>query len=403
MPPRWLIILILGALDTIAPLTIDMYLPAFGQMAEDFGSTEARVSLSLTSYFVGLGIGQIFYGPLLDRFGRQRPLTWGLTLYVLACIGCMMSTTVGMLVAFRFVQALGSSVAAVGVRAMVRDYFPLSESPKIFSMLMLILAVSPLLAPALGSIITLQFTWPWVFAILATIVVLILIVMHLFLPEKHGADPTISLAAGPMLATFGSILRNRQFATYTLSSAFMCGALFVYLAGSTVILQGEFNVDGKQYALFFALQSIGLVAGNQMNIIFLRRFEANRIFRTAMTIQMLSALAFVVITYTGMLNVWLTVVIFFIQLGCLGLTFPNGSALAMAPFTRDLGSASALMGTLQISIGGAVSAIVGIVNMQTSLPIAVLLFSSSALALITIVVGLPKNSGGLHARPEQHA
>jgi DHA1 family bicyclomycin/chloramphenicol resistance-like MFS transporter len=387
MPSRAMILFILGAFDTIAPLTIDMYLPAFSKMALEFGTTEARISLSLTSYFIGLGIGQIFYGPLLDRFGRQRPLTWGMILYVIACVGCIFSTTVEALTAFRFIQALGSCVAAVGVRAMVRDYFPANESAKIYSIMMLILAVSPLLAPSLGSMITNNLDWQWVFVVLAVIVIIIVVLMHVVLPEAHPSDPTISLAVRPMINTFMDILRNNQFTTYTLATSFTLGGLFIYLTGSTVILLGEFKLSGTAYALLFALQSVGLVAGNQFNIFLLKKFPSKSIYFSALTIQMLSGLTFFTFVLMGWNTVPSTIFFFFIQLGCLGMTFPNGSAIAMEPFTKNLGSASALMGFLQISIGGLASAVVGIANVKTSLPIAGLLFLTSAIALIILSVG----------------
>jgi DHA1 family bicyclomycin/chloramphenicol resistance-like MFS transporter len=393
MPSRAMIIFILGAFDTIAPLTIDMYLPAFSKMADQFGTTEARISLSLTSYFIGLGIGQIIYGPLLDRFGRLRPLTWGMGLYVIACVGCIFSTTVEALTTFRFVQALGSCVAAVGVRAMVRDYFPASESAKIYSVMMLILAVSPLLAPSLGSIITNNFDWQWVFVVLAAIVIMLVILMHAVLPEAHPPDPTVSLAVRPMINTFMDILRNNQFTTYTLATSFTFGGLFIYLTGSTVILLGEFNLSGSAYALLFALQSVGLVAGNQLIIYLLKRYSSKSIYFSALTIQMVSGLAFLIFAVLGWNTVPSTIFFFFVQLGCLGMTFPNGSAIALAPFTKNLGSASALMGFLQTSIGGLASAAVGISNVKSSLPIAALLFLSSAIAFVILIVGRRMGGG----------
>lgn len=389
-PSRTLIIFILGAFDTIAPLTIDMYLPAFSQMAADFGTTTARVSLSLTSYFIGLGLGQVFYGPLLDRYGRHKPLYYGMALYVIACIGCAWATSVEMFIAFRFVQALGCCVSAVGVRAMVRDYFTIEESPKIFSMLMLILSVSPLLAPSLGSVITSNLHWSWVFYILALIVIVILIITHFYLPEIYKPDPTVSLQLKPMLRTYGEILLNRQFLTYTLASSFAIGGLFVYLAGSTVILLDQFNVTPAFYAILFALQSIGLIVGNNLNIRLLRKVKASRLFRVALTIQMCSALLFLVGASLNWYGVYATVGFFFVLLTCLGMTFPNSSALALAPFTNNIGSASSLLGCLQIGIGGLISASIGLFNTQTSLPVALMIALSAAAAWITLLVGKPE-------------
>lgn len=386
-PNRMLIIFLLGAFDTIAPLTIDMYLPAFSTMAQEFGTTTARVSLSLTSYFIGIGLGQVVYGPLLDRYGRHKPLYGGMALYMLASLGCAWSTSVEMLIGFRFVQALGGSVSLVGVRAMVRDYFSVNESAKIYSMLMLILSVSPLLAPSLGSLVTQSLNWSWVFYILTGTVAVILWVAYLFLPEVYKADSTVSLKIGPMLVTFREILRNNQFTTYTLAASFSFGGLFIYLAGSTVILLEQFQVGATFYAILFALQSVGLIVGNQLNIMLLKRYQPRQLFRFAITLQMCSALLFFVGSWFDWYGVYATITFFFILLMCLGMTFPNGSAIALAPFSKNIGSASALMGFVQTSLGGLISAGVGLFNSKGSLPVALMMCLAGVCAWAALTVG----------------
>jgi MFS transporter, DHA1 family, multidrug resistance protein len=382
-----LIIFILGALDTIAPLTIDMYLPAFSQMASDFETSTARVSLSLTSYFVGLGLGQIFYGPFLDRFGRHRPLYAGMALYVLSCIACAWSSSVQMLIFFRFTQAVGGAASAVAVRAMVRDYFSIEAAPRIFSMLMLILSVSPLFAPSLGGIITIKLTWEWIFFILAGLAFLICLIMFLFLPETYKPDHSVSMRIKPMMLTFVSIMKNPQFSTYTLATSFSFGGLFIYLAGSTVILQDRFNVSPQFYAILFALQSIGLIVGNQLNIFLLKNYPAKQIFRLALTVQMTSASIYLAGTIFDWYGIYSTISFFFILLACLGMTFPNGSATALEPFRKDIGSASSLMGFLQICLGGLISASVGLFNAKDSLAIAIMLFVTGVLAWAVLMTG----------------
>lgn len=388
----FIIIFVLGLLDTITPLTIDMYLPAFSTMADDFSTTTARVSLSLTSYFVGFGIGQIIYGPLLDKFGRHKPMYFGTGIYILACAGCALSPSVEALIGFRFLQAMGASASAVGVRAMVRDYFTIEESPKIFSMLMLILSVSPLLAPSLGSVIASYVDWPWIFGVLAVLAFAALMLMKIYLPEVYRPDSTISLRVGPMLKTFADIFRNRQFTTYTIATSFKIGGLFVYLAGSTVILLERFHVTPTFYAILFALQSIGLIVGNQLNIYFLKRFPTKTIFKVALTVQVISASFFLLGTVLDWYGIYWTVTFFFILLGCLGMTFPNGSAIALAPFTDNIGSASALMGCLQIAIGGLVSGSIGLFNANDSFPVALMIFLSGFVAWIVLMIGERKSA-----------
>lgn len=386
-PHNFFIILILGALTTISPLSIDMYLPAFPQIAKDFNTNVSQVALSLSSYFVGLSIAQIFYGPLLDRFGRKEPIAWGLLLYILASIACLRSQTVEALIAFRFLQALGGCGAQVGAMAMVKDFFPAKESAKIFSLLVLILGVSPLLAPTLGGFVAQAWGWHGVFLMLLLVVLAILLVTHFFLPEGHEPDPTISLKPAPIVETFVAIFKNPQFSTFSLAGAFSFAGLFVYVAGSPIIFMDVFHVTASQYGAIFACLSVGFIGSSQLNIYFSRKFRSERIFQIALSCQCLIAGIF----FVGALNNWFglfpTLVLFFCYLSCVGVSSPNATALALAPFSRTAGSASALVGFLQMGIGALASAGIGIFEVHSSIPMASLLAGSSWIGLAILLFG----------------
>lgn len=394
-PARLFIILLLGSLMTVSPFSIDMYLPAFSQIAKDFGTTPARISFSITSYFIGLAVGQLLYGPLLDRFGRKRPLYFGLILYILACLGCMLSHSVEMLAGIRFIQALGGCAALVAATAMVRDFFPVEESAKIFSLLILILGLSPLLAPTLGGFITAWLGWQWVFIILSIIVFLILMALVFFLPEVHKPDTSISLAARPMLAIFFSILKNPQFYTYTLAGAFSFSAMFVYVAGSPVIYLDLFRISPQSYGGIFALIAVGFLGSNQLNVALLRRYSPAQLFYFGLLCQVIIGAVFLL----GALNNWYgivaTTVLFFFFLSCLGLTYPNASALALAPFTKNFGSASALLGFLQIGISGLISSGVGLLNPRGIAPVTAMLAGISVIAFLILLAGRKKLAADL--------
>jgi MFS transporter, DHA1 family, multidrug resistance protein len=349
------IIWILGALATVTPFAIDMYLPAFAQIAEDFGSTTAVISLSVSSYFIGMALGQILYGPLLDRYGRKRPLYAGLIIFIIASVGCMQSHDVTTLVTFRFFQALGGSVAWVGAMAMVRDFFPVEESARIFSLLVLILGVSPLLAPTFGGFIITTFGWQSIFIILAVIVLIILIVVFFFLPEGHSPDPTISLSAGPMIETFLSI-----------------------------------HVSPKMYGGIFALLSVGFIGSSQLNILVTRKYSSDKIFRVALFCQVLAGIIFFLGVWSNSFGLYGTIAMFFICLSCIGFINPNANALALAPFTRTIGSASALMGCTQIGIAALSSFGVGLFNATDAVPIVTLMLVTSSIALLILVFGLKR-------------
>src|SRR3984957_17094463 len=204
VPNRLFIILILGALSTISPLAVDMYLPAFAQIAGAMHTTVAKISLSLASYFIGLAAGQLISGPLLDRFGRKKPLYVGLILFIAMSIACMFVRTKESLIVLRCFQALGGCAAQVAAMAMVRDFFPVKESAKILSLLILILGVSPLFAPTIGSFISAYLGWQWVFVVLAAFVFVLLLVVFFLLPEGHRPDRTISLHPVPIFRNFAA-------------------------------------------------------------------------------------------------------------------------------------------------------------------------------------------------------
>src|SRR5258706_8427864 len=296
---RSLIIIILGALSTISPFAIDMYLPAFPEMATALHTSTARISLSLASYFAGLAAGQLFYGPLLDRFGRKLPLYAGLILFIAASMLCLCSRTVEWLIALRFVQALGGCAAQVASMAMVRDFFPARETAKIISLLILILSASPLLAPSVGVFVAVHLGWQWVFIVLSAFVLLMLAISAWVLPEGHEPDRNISLRPAPILRNYASVLKEPQFLTYALSGAFAFSGLLVYVASSPIVFMEVFHVSQQQFGAIFAGLSVGFIGSNQINVFLLRKFTSEQIFRATLLVECPVALLFLVGTMCG--------------------------------------------------------------------------------------------------------
>jgi DHA1 family bicyclomycin/chloramphenicol resistance-like MFS transporter len=388
MKEKKLIIWILGALATVTPFAIDLYLPAFSQIADDFGTTPTTVSLSVSSYFIGMAIGQILYGPLLDRFGRKPPLYVGLVVFILASIGVMQSESVEVMIGLRFLQALGGSAAWVGAVAMVRDFFPVEESAKVFSLLILIIGLSPLLAPTLGGFIVTLWGWHAEFIVLASIALVVLILVLFFLPVGYQPDPTVSLKPKPIIFTFINVVRNPQFATYTFSGAFAFATLFIYVAGSPVIFMEMYHVSPQAYGGIFALLSVGFIGGSQLNIWLTRTYTSARIFRVALFWQVITSFLFLLCVFYGWLGLYGTIGMFFVCLSCVGLINPNANALALAPFVRNIGSASALLGCTQIGIAALASSGVGIFDSGDIVPIIGLLTATTSVALIILLIGL---------------
>lgn len=215
----FLLILLLGSLTALEPFSIDMYLPGFPAIARDLHTTAAKVSLSLSGYFIGISLGQLLYGPLLDRFGRKPPLYVGLIVYILASAGCAAASSIEGLIIMRVIQAIGSCAAAVASVAMVRDLFPVKDNAKVFSLLLLVVGASPMIAPTVGGYVTAAWGWQAVFLILLGMGVTILVATALWLPASYAPDRSISLKPRPILTNFGQVLREPQFYTYALTGA----------------------------------------------------------------------------------------------------------------------------------------------------------------------------------------
>nr|WP_295900156.1 multidrug effflux MFS transporter [uncultured Bdellovibrio sp.] len=394
------LILVLGALTALSPFSIDMYLPAFPKMAESLHTSVAEVSLSLSSYFVGLAVGQLFYGPLLDRFGRKKPLYIGLLVYILATIGCLTSRSVDTLVVFRFIQALGGCAANVAAMAMVRDFFSPKESAKVFSLLMLILGVSPLLAPTAGGYLATAFGWQSVFVVLTVIGILMLGISIFYLPHGYEPDKSHSLHPGLILKNYLSIIKDPQFYTYSVAGALAFSGLFVYLAASPTIFMEIFKVSEQVYGWIFALLAAGFIGASQFNIVLLRKFSNEKVLLAALGGLTLMGFAFFAGALSGWYGIAGTIGILFCYLSCAGLANPNAAALALAPFAKNAGSASALVGFLQMGIGALASVSVGILKAQQLLPIAAIFTVSSLLALGTLVWGTRKISHKVEVGPE---
>ena len=384
---KFFTILILGLLSSIGPLSIDMYLPGFPDIAKDLHSTVGYISLSLSSFFIGISFGQLLYGPLLDRFGRKKPLYIGLIIYLLASIGCAMATTANALIALRLLQALGGCVGMVASRAMVRDLFAVSDNAKVFSLLMLVVGVSPIIAPTLGGYVTAAFGWQSVFIILTFLAVFIIVAIHFALPESREPDPTFSLRPRQILSNFGKVFIQPQFYTYCFTGSIASAGLYAYIAGSPYVFMEIFHVSEKIYGWIFAFVAAGLIASSQLNSLLLRKYSSEQIIKVALFCQSLTGLFLLGGSYLGLLGLYSTIFLCFIFLSCQGFTFPNTSALSLAPFSKTAGSASALLGGIQMGIGAFTSAAVSYFSNHTAIPMAIIMAICAVTAFCILLVG----------------
>jgi DHA1 family bicyclomycin/chloramphenicol resistance-like MFS transporter len=384
---KFKLILVLGLLSAIGPFSIDMYLPGFPAIAADLHTTVAKISLSLSSFFIGISFGQMLYGPLLDRFGRKKPLYIGLSVYILASIGCAFATSADQLIWLRLLQALGSCSGMVASRAMVRDIFPVEENAKVFSLLMLVVGVSPIVAPTLGGYVTAHLGWHYVFVMLIIMGAAILAGVHFFLPESRPPDPSFSLRPKSIISGFIAVAKEPQFYTYALTGSTASAGLYAYIAGSPSTFMEVYKVTEQQYGWIFAIVAIGLITSSQINSFLLRKYKSEQLVVVALLCQSLTGITLFLGTLFGLLGLFSTIALCFVFLSCQGFTFPNTSALSLAPFSRIAGSASALLGSVQMGFGAFSSVVVSYLTNGTALPMTGVMASCALISFSIVIIG----------------
>lgn len=370
MPLR--LLLILGGLSAFGPLAIDLYLPAFPAMAEGFATDAEHIQLSLAVYFVGLALGQVFYGPIADRFGRRKPLLFGIALFTLASLGCALAPTLEWLLAARFAQALGGCAGMVVNRAVVRDLCSPIESARVFSQLMLVMGVAPILAPLAGGWMMLLGGWRSIFIFLTLFAAAFGLLVLLRLPETLPADaPRSQLSSA--LGRYLRLLMEPVFMFHALTGGIAMAGMFAYIAGSPFIFIQLYGVPAEHYGWLFGLNSAGFILAAQLNGRLLRRRTPLQVLRGTTLLFMGGTLALVLIAWLQTESLWPLMLPLFFCMATLALVVPNSSACALAGQGHQAGVASALMGTLQFTIAGGVSALVGVLHDGTALPMALMI------------------------------
>lgn len=384
---KGLVIFILGLLAALGPFSIDMYLPGFKDIAQSLDTSVSHIGLSLSSYFIGISLGQMIYGPLLDRYGRKPLIYIGLILYIIASLLCAWVFGADQLIVMRFFQALGGCVGMVASRALVRDLFPVTETARVFSYLMLVIALSPLLAPTFGGFVTAYFGWQAIFYVLAVLAGITLIGTYYWVPDGNEPDTEMSLKPVPITRKFIKVARVPKFYTYALVSAVSSSGLYAYLAGSPTLFYDIFEVSKKEYVVIFAIIALGMTFANQANTFLLRKFSSEKISVTALLFQIAAGSVLAVSTYFGWLNLYTTIGAIWVYMATQGFVYPNTSALTIAPFGKSAGTASALMGAIQLGIGAITTAIVSTVTKDTAFPMALAIFICGTTSTAILFIG----------------
>ena len=385
-------VLVLGALITIGPLTIDTYLPAMPAIADELAATESQVQGTLTGILLGLGLGQLLVGPLADAVGRRRPLIAGLALHIVASLACAVAPTVELLTAGRVVQGLGNAAVSVVAMATVRDLFSGSAAATLLSRLMLVMGIAPILAPTIGGAVLAHTSWRGVFGLVSLGGVVLVTVASLMLRETLPPERRRRLEPLSVLRTYGSLLRDRTFVGLVLISGLMFATLFSYIGGSSFVLQEIYGLSVAQFGLAFGLNSLGFLAGSQLNPVLLRRFGPRDIVRAGVALGATAALALLAAAATGFGGLALILgPLWFLLFAC-GLTLPNTPALALTRHGEAAGTAAAMLGAAQFVIGGAAAPVIGALGSGSAVPMALVMATTATGAAVVAALTL---RGGL--------
>jgi DHA1 family bicyclomycin/chloramphenicol resistance-like MFS transporter len=387
---RFEMIVLLGALTAFAPLSIDMYLPALPTIQKYFGATEGQVQLTLAAFFLGFALGQSLYGPVADRFGRKPPLYAGMLFFTLASGGCALASSIHALTAFRLLQAVGACSGAVISRAMVRDLFPPRDTRRVYSALILVMGVSPMVAPLLGASVLVRLGWKAIFLSVMLAAMLALAGIYFRVPETLPSARPFSMRY--ILSTYRSLLADRFFLGSALATGFSSAGMFAYIAVAPFVFINIFGLTAQHFGWLFALNASAVIIGAQVNGRVFHGHAPERLMRNAAYVQCVAGLLLIGAALSGASHMlWLALPLF-LYLSCIGFVFPNAVAMALANHGSIAGMASALLGTLQFSMAAIATLALGAINSTTALPMSATICACGVMGVVTHLTLVGKSS-----------
>ncbi|HEX6344214.1 multidrug effflux MFS transporter [Umezawaea sp.] len=397
-PTRLKLVGLLGALCTLGPMSIDMYLPAFPSMASELGAAAPQIQLSLTTFIIGLALGQLLAGPVSDAIGRRKPLLIGLVTYITFSLLCAIAPTALALAGLRFIQALGVAAGFVVATAVARDLFSGLAMAKFMSLLMLVNGLGPVIAPVLGGQVLRLTSWRGTFLVLAVIGAVLLAVLAFALPETHKPEKRVPANLKGTLRTFATLLGDRYFVGYALAASFALGSLFAYVSGASFVLQGVFGLTPQQFSLVFGVNSLGILLAGLLNTWLTGRLMPRTLLTAGLGMATAGGAGLVA---AGVLGGGLLTFLpaLFLLTTSVGVLLPNAASLAMNRHPEAAGSASALLGVLQFLAGGLIAPVVGAAGTESVIPMAAVMAGLTIAAALAFAL-LTRGDKGITAEPE---
>ncbi|MER7277919.1 multidrug effflux MFS transporter [Dactylosporangium sp. NPDC000244] len=388
---RFRLVLLLGFLTALGPLTIDMYLPSLPTITSDLHASAAAVQLTLTGTLAGLAIGQLIVGPLSDALGRRLPLLAGIGVHVIASVLCVFAPDLAVLGTLRVLQGLGAAAASVVAMAIVRDLFNGLAAARLLSRLMLVVGVAPILAPTVGGLVLKLTQWRGVFVVLAVAGLAILAATAFALPETLPRERRRGGGIAGTVRDYGRLFADRVYVGLIVVAGLSMAALIAYVGGSSFVFQDQYGMSEQQFALVFAGGAVGLIAATQLNVRLLRRWSPQRILAAALVIGVASGAVLVALAATGAGGLLGVLVPLWAVLAMVGLAMPNAPALALSRHGEAAGTAAALLGAVQFGVGATAAPLVGVLGADSRAMAVVVFGGMTAAVLVLWLVVRPRN------------
>lgn len=382
-------------MTAVGPVSIDMYLPGFPAIEQEFATRGVEVTMA--AFIIGIAVGQLFYGPISDRFGRKPPLYFGYVIYTLGSLGCALAANMAMLTAMRVVQALGGCAGLVIGRAIVRDRCEPHEAARAFTTLTMIVALGPVMAPAVGGVVVSHFGWRATFVVQAVLGVLVMALMHHVLKESRDAGNVQAATIGHVLRNYAYLMRDRQFIAYSLLMGFAMASMFCYVTGAPLVITANYGLSPQQFGALIGLNGFAFLSASILNMRALNRVGPAQLLARYIWGAPLLGTTLLVLSLLLKLPLWAIVALQLSFFVCTGRVSPNVSALALAPHGRHAGTASALMGATQSALTTVGGLAVAIFNDGTVRTLAAIMASGATLALICylLVIRRPHRDSGI--------
>jgi DHA1 family bicyclomycin/chloramphenicol resistance-like MFS transporter len=380
----WGEILLLGGLTAFGSVSMDMYLPALPSLVRALKTTPAAAQQTVSVFLIGLALGQLIYGPVSDRVGRRGPILFGVVVYLVASLGCALASSIGLLIVFRLLQALGACAGMVIARAVVRDRYEDHEVLHVFSLLTLVMGSAPILAPLIGGWVLTVGSWRWIFGVQSLFALVITACAFFLLPESRSEATRVRALSERPMASYIALLRAPRLTGLMLNGAFANVGLFAFVTAAPELVITHYHVPAEYFGWIFGVNVTGMLAAGQINARLARRIPGETLLHASNAVALGCASIMTVCAVTGWGGMLGVLIPLWFVMASLGFSQPNASAAAMSVDRERAGATAALLGATMFGVGSLAGVATSLFDDGTAKPVAIVIWFG---LLVAVVIG----------------